>query len=99
MQIEKAAHLDIDKSDYKLLKQGIDVADKIGNIIKAVDFTEEPASVKSYAFCSDTLYDENIVKYTNFLPHKIWWRVIYFIENDREIGIIIVVFKNNIQQN
>jgi ribonuclease Z len=63
LQIEKAANLDIDKSDYKLLKQGIDVTDKIGNVIKAVDFTEEPATVKSYAFCSDTLYDENIVKF------------------------------------
>ncbi len=61
--IEKAAHLDIDKSDYKLLKQGIDVTDKIGNVIKSADFTDAPHAARSYAFCSDTMYDESIVKY------------------------------------
>lgn len=63
LQIEKVEHLDIEKTDYKLLKQGIDVADKIGNIIKAEDVTGAPNSIRSYAFCSDTMFDESIVKY------------------------------------
>ena len=65
LQIEKVAHLDIKKSDYKLLKKGVDVADKMGTIIKSEDVTDTPHAVRSYAFCSDTMYDESILKYIN----------------------------------
>lgn len=61
--IEKVADLDIDKSDYKLLKQGVDITDKKGNTVKAQDVTEAARAARSYAFCSDTMYNENIVEY------------------------------------
>lgn len=61
--IEKVAALAIDKSDYKLLKKEIDVTDKNGNVIKAKDVTEAPTPIRSYAFCSDTMFDETIVAY------------------------------------
>jgi ribonuclease Z len=61
--LEKVAPFDIDKSDYKLLKQGIDITDKNGNIIKATEVTGEPHTSRSYAFCSDTMYNENIIEH------------------------------------
>ncbi len=60
--IDKVAELKIDKHDYKLLKKGIDVKDSLGNLIKASVYTSAPAVAKSYAFCSDTLYNENIIQ-------------------------------------
>ena len=63
--IEKLDDSKIEKSDFKLLKQGIDITDKDGNIIHAKDVTEAPSKPLSYAFCSDTMYDESIVKYIN----------------------------------
>lgn len=63
--IEKLDESKIVKSDFKLLKQGIDITDKNGNIILAKVVTEAPSKPQSYAFCSDTMYDESIVKYIN----------------------------------
>ena len=63
--IEKLDDSKIEKSDFKLLKQGIDITDKDGNIIHAKDVTEAPTKPLSYAFCSDTMYDESIVEYIN----------------------------------
>lgn len=61
--LEKVEPFDIAKSDYKLLKQGIDITDKKGNIIKATEVTGEPDASRSYAFCSDTMYNENIIEH------------------------------------
>lgn len=61
--IEKLQDLDIDKSNFKLLKQGINITDKNGNIIQAKEVTEDPSKPRSYAFCSDTIYDESLINY------------------------------------
>ncbi len=61
--IEKLDESKIENTDFKLLKQGINITDKDGNIIVAQDVTEAPSKPLSYAFCSDTMYDESIVKY------------------------------------
>ena len=46
----------------KLLKQGLDVRDEMGQTIyRADDYTHPLAPLRSYAFCSDTRYDERIV--------------------------------------
>lgn len=52
---------DIDVAYYRKLKQGADVVDNNGELIKNSELTKAPAPVKSYAFCSDTAYNPSIV--------------------------------------
>jgi len=57
--MSKVLNYDIDKAYYKSIKKGKDVVLDDGTIIPNTDLTDDPTSVKSYAFCSDTRYDEN----------------------------------------
>lgn len=43
---------------YPLLKRGVDLDLPNGDVIKNLDYTTDSADPKSYAYCSDTLYDE-----------------------------------------
>ena len=43
---------------YPLLKRGVDLELPNGDILKNIDYTTDSAKPKSYAYCSDTLYDE-----------------------------------------
>lgn len=45
------------------LKQGIDVELESGEIIYADEYTYSAKPSKSYAYCSDTIFDERIVEY------------------------------------
>jgi len=51
----------IDVAYYRKLKQGFDVENEVGELIKNEDVTKAGAIPKSYAFCSDTAYNEAIV--------------------------------------
>lgn len=51
----------IDVSYYRKLKQGFDVTNEAGTLIKNDTVTFPPNKPKSYAFCSDTAYNEAIV--------------------------------------
>lgn len=44
---------------YPLLKRGADLTLPGGDILRNIDFTTDSAVPKSYAYCSDTLYDES----------------------------------------
>ena len=46
---------------YRKLKQGFDVKNETGDLIKNSLVTTAPNKAKSYAFCSDTAYKEDIV--------------------------------------
>lgn len=46
---------------YRKLKQGFDVEDEAGNIIANAVVTKDATRPKSYAFCSDTAYNETII--------------------------------------
>jgi len=52
---------DIDVAYFRKLKQGFDVKDNKGNLVKNNSVTSPPKQPKSYAFCSDTAYKEDIV--------------------------------------
>jgi ribonuclease Z len=43
---------------YPLLKRGVDLELPNGDVIINLDYTTDSASPKSYAYCSDTLFDE-----------------------------------------
>jgi ribonuclease Z len=46
------------------LRNGLDYLDENGNVLFHVEeYTYPPAPLRKYAFCSDTLYDEDIIPY------------------------------------
>ena len=51
----------IDVAYYRKLKQGFDVINEDGELVKNEDVTLTGKTPKSYAFCSDTAYNEAIV--------------------------------------
>ena len=51
----------IDMAYYRKLKQGFDVENKDGVLIDNKKVTTDANSTKSYAFCSDTAYNESII--------------------------------------
>ncbi|MBQ4819224.1 ribonuclease Z [Aquimarina sp. MMG016] len=56
--MSKVMNYDIDKAYYRSIKKGKDVVLDDGTVIKNAELTDDPHPVKSYAFCSDTKYDE-----------------------------------------
>jgi len=63
----------IDQAYYRKLKQGFDVENKDGDLIKNEMVTKPSARPKSYAFCSDTAFNEAIVpiiKNVDMLYHE-----------------------------
>lgn len=59
--VEKAEARNIDVAYYRKLKQGHDVINNDGVLISNTDVTTQGAISKSYAFCSDTAYNDAIV--------------------------------------
>ncbi|QEM10829.1 ribonuclease Z [Mucilaginibacter rubeus] len=56
---EKIENLDISVAYYSILKKGGDYTDEKGNVYKNEDLTIDSAEPKTYAYCSDTMYNEN----------------------------------------
>ncbi|MFC4721872.1 ribonuclease Z [Geojedonia litorea] len=52
---------DIDVAYYRKLKQGFDIVDNKGELVENHSVTKPGRKPKSYAFCSDTAYNETIV--------------------------------------
>jgi len=64
---------DIPMAYYTALKKGMDVELPDGTIIRSEDYTTPADSPRSYAYCSDTMYDEryfSIIKNCNTLYHE-----------------------------
>lgn len=64
---------DIDVAYYRKLKQGFDIKSNKGEVVKNETVTLPPPKPKSYAFCSDTAYDEakiSIIKEVDALYHE-----------------------------
>lgn len=55
------------------LKRGKDVERESGEVLVSSTLTEPPSPARTYAYCSDTIYDEDLVKYlsgVNALYHE-----------------------------
>lgn len=57
--VEKLENDNIAIELYPLLKRGVDLELPNGVVLKNADYTTDSAIPKSYAYCSDTLYDES----------------------------------------
>jgi ribonuclease Z len=70
---EKIKDFKIEPYDYQNLKLGKDLILEEGKIIRNDLLTLDPLSVKTYAFCSDTAYNDSIIpliKYVDLLYHE-----------------------------
>jgi len=73
LKMDAVKEFKIDKAYFRKLKQGADVENEDGELIKNESVTNSPVKTKSYAFCSDTAYNESIVpiiKNVNALYHE-----------------------------
>jgi ribonuclease Z len=65
-----------------LLKKGHDILLEDGNVIHAEDVTLPPKPSYSYAYCSDTVYDESIIPFIQGV--SILYHEATFIEKEKE---------------
>ncbi|MFI1744098.1 ribonuclease Z [Thalassobellus sediminis] len=61
LNVYAAESANINKAYYRKLKQGFDVENEAGELVKNELVTKPGNPPKSYAFCSDTCYKEDIV--------------------------------------
>ncbi|RED38592.1 RNAse Z [Winogradskyella eximia] len=61
LDINLVNEANIDKAYFRKLKQGFDVENEDGVLIANEKVTKDPLPAKSYAFCSDTVYNEEII--------------------------------------
>lgn len=61
LHIDKIQNLGIDVVYYQKIKYGGDIRLDDGTLIPNHEITFDPEHEKSYAFCSDTVYDESII--------------------------------------
>ena len=58
---EKLEQLNISISEIHKLKAGLDALDEDGNLVPNSEVTTDPPLPRSYAYCSDTSYNEKII--------------------------------------
>ena len=61
LNIEAVEHYGIDKLYFNKIKYGGDITLENGTVIPNSELSFDPQPSKSYAFCSDTVYDESII--------------------------------------
>ena len=75
----------IDVSYYRKLQQGFDVMSEEGILIKNETVTKKGIKPKSYAFCSDTVYNESIVSIIN--GTDILYHESTFLEKNKKLAL------------
>lgn len=61
LNVEAVERYNIDTVYYRKIKYGGDITLEDGTVIPNAELTFDPEPVKTYAYCSDTMYDESIV--------------------------------------
>lgn len=61
LNVEAVHNYKIDTCYFQKIKNGSDITLDDGTIVPNADLTFDPIQPKSYAFCSDTMYDESII--------------------------------------
>ena len=63
LNVDAVQNYEIETCYYQKIKNGKDITLEDGRIIENHLLTFDPENPKSYAFCSDTIYDESILKH------------------------------------
>jgi len=61
INIAAVQNYEIDRCYFQNIKNGRDITLEDGRVISNADLSFDPPAPKSYAFCSDTMYDESII--------------------------------------
>jgi ribonuclease Z len=86
LNIDVVQNLEIDPVFYQKIKSGKDITLDDGRVIDNLQLTFEPEQPKSYAFCSDTIYDEELVNYVKGVT--ILYHESTFLESEAEKGVV-----------
>jgi ribonuclease Z len=73
LNVDAVQNYKIETCYYQNIKNGKDITIENGTVIANCELTFDPVAAKSYAFCSDTFYDESIVpiiKKVSLLYHE-----------------------------
>ncbi|WP_136467949.1 ribonuclease Z [Flagellimonas onchidii] len=84
LDIDAVAKYEIDRSQYNNIKNGANGVQENGQEVSNVDLTHDPPKPKSYAFCSDTVYNETIlpiIENVDLLYHEST-----FLETEAHLG-------------
>lgn len=84
LNIEKVEEYNIDKLYFNKIKYGGDIKLENGTVIPNSELSFDPLPSKSYAYCSDTVYDESIlpiIKDADYLYHEST-----FLENELHLA-------------
>lgn len=65
LNLEAVQNYEIEKCYYQNIKNGKDITLDDGRVVENHELTFDPVPSLSYAFCSDTAYDESIIPYIN----------------------------------
>lgn len=65
LNLDAVQNYEIDKCYYQNIKNGKDITLEDGRVIENEKLTFDPVPAMSYAFCSDTVYDESIIPIIN----------------------------------
>jgi ribonuclease Z len=65
LDVNAVQNYEIDKCYYQNIKNGKDITLDDGRVIENHELTFDPIPPMSYAFCSDTIYDESIIPIIN----------------------------------
>ena len=65
INIDAVQHEKIEVCYFNKLKQGSDLVRENGSVIKNETVTFDPVPTQTYAFCSDTIYNEEILPLIN----------------------------------
>lgn len=65
LDVNAVQNYEIDKCYYQNIKNGKDITLNDGRVIENHKLTFDPFPPMSYAFCSDTIYDESIIQLIN----------------------------------
>ena len=84
LDINAVLNNNIDISYYRKLQQGFDVKNNEGKLIKNETVTKRGVKPKSYAFCSDTVYNESIVSIIN--GTDVLYHESTFLEKNRKLA-------------
>ena len=84
LDIDAVAKYHIDRSQFNNIKNGADGVQENGEVVDNAHLTQDPPKPKSYAFCSDTAYNETIlpvIENVDMLYHEST-----FLESEAHLG-------------
>ncbi len=84
LNLDAIYNYEIDPVYFNKIKQGKDITLEDGTLVANKTITFEPNQPKSYAFCSDTAYNENIVEVVN--KATVMYHESTFLEKDLDLA-------------